>query len=342
MRRSIAGAVWRFSVFAVICVTAAFALIAVFAQLRFDDNPTYRAQFSSVTGLKEGNFVRIAGVEVGKVTAIKINDDGTATTQFSLDKTVVLTRGSRAVIRYANLTGDRYMALEEGAGGLQALRPGDTIAIDNTSPALKLDALIGGFKPLFRALSPDQVNALSNQLIAALQGEGANISSLLDQLSVLTNTLADRDLLIGEVITNLHTVLGSLSEQNGQFDKTVDSVSQLVASLAARKTDVTHAVENVNAASATVADLLVQARPSLVRTVEQTDRTAAIIVADHDYFDDFIATLPDAYRVLARQGIYGDFFNFYTCQIVLKLNGKGGQPVYVRVANQATGRCTPR
>jgi phospholipid/cholesterol/gamma-HCH transport system substrate-binding protein len=52
--------------------------------------------------------------------------------------------------------------------------------------------------------------------------------------------------------------------------------------------------------------------------------------------------LPDAYQALARQGIYGDFFSFYLCDIVLKLNGKGGQPVYVKVAGQSTGRCAPR
>ena len=61
------------------------------------------------------------------------------------------------------------------------------------------------------------------------------------------------------------------------------------------------------------------------------------MVADHDYFDNLLNTLPDAYQALSRQGMYGDFFSFYLCDIVLKLNGKGGQPVYVKVAGQATG-----
>ena len=69
---------------------------------------------------------------------------------------------------------------------------------------------------------------------------------------------------------------------------------------------------------------------------------SAIVVADHEYFDNFLNTLPDAYQALARQGIYGDFFSFYLCDVVLKLNGKGGQPVYVKVAGQSTGRCAPR
>jgi len=65
-------------------------------------------------------------------------------------------------------------------------------------------------------------------------------------------------------------------------------------------------------------------------------------VADHDYLDNFINTLPDKYKVLNRQAMYGDFFSFYLCDAVLKLNGKGGQPVYVKVAGQTTGRCAPK
>jgi phospholipid/cholesterol/gamma-HCH transport system substrate-binding protein len=76
--------------------------------------------------------------------------------------------------------------------------------------------------------------------------------------------------------------------------------------------------------------------------VKQTDRTAGIVVADHEYFDNLLKTLPDAYQMLGRQGLYGDFFSFYLCDLVLKLNGKGGEPVFVKVAGQSTGRCAPK
>jgi phospholipid/cholesterol/gamma-HCH transport system substrate-binding protein len=46
--------------------------------------------------------------------------------------------------------------------------------------------------------------------------------------------------------------------------------------------------------------------------------------------------------VLSREGLYGDFFSFYLCDLVLKVNGKGGQPVFIKVAGQDSGRCTPR
>jgi phospholipid/cholesterol/gamma-HCH transport system substrate-binding protein len=339
---NVAGAAWRFAVFAVVCLVGIFALVAIFAQLRFQSEKVYRAEFANVSGLAAGDFVRVAGVEVGKVKKVWINSQARAVVQFSADDTVVLTQGTRAAIRWADPIGGRYLALEEGAGGLKRLAPDQTIPVDRTEPAMDLDTLLGGFRPLFRALDPEQVNALAGQLIQAFQGQGATIGSFLSESATFTNSLADRDELIGQVIDNLNTVLGSLGDQSKQVGKAVDSLSELTKGLAAQKSDISNAVAYTNASTATIADFFRQARPPIQNTVKQADRAAGIVVADHDYFDNLLNTLPDSYKTLARLGIYGDFFTFYLCDAVLKLNGKGGQPVYVKVAGQATGRCAPK
>ncbi|BBY02436.1 MCE family protein [Mycobacterium seoulense] len=342
MRENLVGALWRLSIYLVVCVLGAFALIAVFAQLRFQSEKTYKAQFANVSGLQEGNFIRVAGVEVGKVKSITVQPDSTVLVEFATADSVVLTEGTRAAIRFADLIGGRYMALEEGAGGVKRLNPGTTIPLARTEPALDLDALIGGFRPLFRALDPDQVNKLTGQLVAAFQGQGGTIGSFLTQAAALTNTLADRDQLIGQVITNLNTLLGSLSGQSKQFATAVDSLAELVQGLKGRKQDISNGVAYANAAAGSIADLLSQARPPARKVVHELDRTAANVLADHDYFDNFLNTWPDATQILNRQGMYGDFFSFYLCDILIKVNGKGGQPVYIKLAGQATGRCTPR
>lgn len=342
MRDSLRGVVLRLGVFLAVCLLTAFVLIAVFGEVRFADGKSYYAEFTNVSNLRQGKLVRIAGVEVGKVTGISINPDATVRVEFTAEDSVTLTEGTRAVIRYDNLFGDRYLALEEGAGGLAVLHPGQTIPLARTKPALDLDALIGGFKPLFRALNPDQVNALSEQLLQAFQGQGPTISSFLDQAAVLTNTLADRDQLIGQVVDNLNIVLGSLGGQSDRLDQAVVALSQLVHGLAERKTEISNAVAYTNAASGSIADLLSQARPPFTRVLHETDRVAGIALADHDYLDNLLNTLPDRYQALVRQGMYGDFFAFYLCDVVLKVNGKGGQPVYVKVAGQPTGRCAPK
>ena len=342
MGENLRGMLWRLGIYAAVCLSGVVLVFLVFGQFRFGNETTYYAEFSNVSGLKPKQFVRIAGVEVGQVKSVAVQPDSTVRIKFSVDESVVLTGGSRAVIRYDDLIGGRYLALEEGTGGVKRLTPGATIPLSRTQPALDLDALIGGFRPLFRALNPDQINALSGQLIAAFQGQGATIGSILSQTVVLTNTLADRDQLIGQVIINLNVLLGSLGNQSGELAKTVDSLSVLVSGLEDRKKDITNGVAYANAAAGSIADLLAQGRPPATKVVHELDRTAGIIAADHDYVDNLLNTLPDAYQILGRQGLYGDFFSFYLCDALVKLNGKGGQPVYVKLAGQNSGRCAPR
>lgn len=342
MRRRTLRTATRVALFTAVCLVFVFALVTVFGQFRFDSRIGYSAVFTNVSGLKGGNFVRIAGVEVGKVTGMTLQKDGTVTVNFAVDKGLRLTEGTRAAVRYENLIGDRYLSLEDGPGEVRKLQPGQTIPLTQTSPALDVDALIGGFRPLFRALDPDQVNALSGQLLRVFQGQGGTIASVLAQTSALTTTLAGRDELIGQVIDNLNTVLGTFAKRDDQFAEGLDKLSLLVQGLSDRRTDLANGLAYVNAAAGSVTELLTEARQPLKDTVVQTDRFAGQIEADHAYVDDLVKTLPDAYQILARQGLYGDYFGFYLCDAILKLNGKGGQPVFVKVAGQDSGRCTPK
>jgi phospholipid/cholesterol/gamma-HCH transport system substrate-binding protein len=336
------GTVLRFAVYATVCLLGIALLFAVFSQFRQEKSTNYSAVFANVSGLREQNFVRIAGVEVGKVKKVVVQPDSTVRVDFTADQSVVLTQGSRAVVRYDDLFGGRFMSLEEGAGGVRRLGPGATIPLSRTQPALDLDALIGGLRPLFRSLNPDQVNTISNQLIAALQGQGTTIGSVLSQAGSLTNALADRDQLFGHLITNLNTVLGSLGDQGDQVGKAVDSLSQLVAVLAVRKDDIAKGFKGANHLFATATDVLRKARQPLKKVVNEGGRLGGTIMADKDFLDNLINTLPDDYRIIGREGLYGDFFTFYFCDVILKLNGKNGQPTYVTLASQRSGRCTPK
>jgi phospholipid/cholesterol/gamma-HCH transport system substrate-binding protein len=342
MRDKLGGVALRLGIFVLGCLLALFANLMIFAQLRFGENVSYQAEFTNVSGLKRGDFVRIGGVEVGKVNKIWLNPDATVVAQFSTDQSVVLTTATRAAIRYQNLIGDRYLALMEGDHAATRIQPGKTIPVQRTQPALDLDALIGGFRPLFRALDPDQVNALAGQLIQAFQDQGATFSSFFAGAGDLFNTLADRGQLIDQLVTNLDAVLGSLGDHSKQFDKAVTSLSDLIRALTDRKADISNAVGAGNAAAKTVANLLEQARPPLQKVVGETDRTSGLVVADRDYVDRLLTTWPDAYQALARLGVNGGFFSFYLCDVLLKFNGKGGQPVYAKVASQPSGRCTPK
>lgn len=342
MRSKTIRAAVRVAVFTAVCLVFLFGLVTVFGEFRFASRVTYQAIFTNVSGLKGGNFVRIAGVEVGKVTKLILHKDSTVTIEFAVDKGLPLTEGTTAAVRYENLVGDRFLTLENAPGSVRLLQPGATIPMSRTSPALDVDALISGFRPLFRALDPEQVNALSGELVRVFQGQGATVSSVLSQTAALTNTLAGRDKLIGEVIDNLNTVLATFGTRDQQFGTGLDSLMQLVKGLSDRRNDIATGTAYINAAAGSVADLLTTARQPIADLVTQTDRFAGQIEADHEYVDELVRTLPDAYQILARQGLYGDYFGFYMCDAILKLNGKGGQPVYTKLVGQDTGRCEPK
>ncbi|BDE15854.1 MULTISPECIES: MCE family protein [Mycobacterium] len=342
MRENFRSTLLRFAIYAIVCMSGIALLFAVFGQARFQKTTNYNAIFANVSGLRENNFVRIAGVEVGKVKKVVVQPDSTVRVEFTADDSVVLTEGSRALVRYDDLFGGRYIALQEGAGSVKKLGPGSTIPISQTEPALDLDALIGGLRPVFRSLNPDQINALSGQLIQALQGQGPTVESVLGQAAAVTNTLADRDQLIGQLITNLNTTLASVGDQSGQLAKTIDSLSALMVTLRTHGDEVASAFKGIDRLFAVGAEVLKRARVPLKKVVDQTDRVAGTIMADKDFVDNLINTLPDDYRIIGREGLYGDFFTFYLCDLILKVNGKNGQPTYITLASQRSGRCTPK
>ncbi len=183
------------------------------------------------------------------VEKVSIDDDNLADVDFTVDTKYSLFDGTKATVRYENLVGDRYMELLEGAGSVEPLPDGGSIPVENTSPALDLDLLLGGFKPLLRALDPQQVNDLSQALVQVFQGQGGTLVSLLGSTSSFTNTLADRDQLIGEVITNLNQVLGTINDRGDQFRSTLDQLQQLVSGLSQDRDQIGDAIPRIAGAT---------------------------------------------------------------------------------------------
>ena len=261
---------------------------------------------------------------------------------FDVNERYQLYTSTRALVRYQNLVGDRYLEIASGPGDLRKLPTGGTIARPNTQPALDLDALLGGLRPVLKGLDGNKVNEVSNAVIELLQGQGGALNNLLTSTGAFTSDLAARDQLIGDVITNLNVVLLTFGTRDKQFSDGLDKLSQLVGALSDRKTDIAKDVAYINAATGSVADLLTQARQPIKDTVVQTDRFSGQIESDHNYFDDLVRTLPDVYQTLSRQGLYGDYFGFYICDVIIKLNGRNGQPTFVKLVSQVTGRCLPK
>ena len=215
--------------------------------------------------------------------------------------------------------GDRYLELLEGPGSTgEKLRPGESIPLDRTAPALDLDLLLGGFKPLLKGLDSQQINELSGALLQVFQGQGGTLVSLLGNTNSFTNSLADRDQLIGDVIDRLHTLVGGLADDR-------DSIGAAIPQIAAGTAD--------------LASLLQNTRPDLQSVIAETDRTMTQLDLGEDDINRSLERLPSDYQKLIRVGSYGNFFQFFLCANTFKFSGPDGTTVRYTSAEQMTGRC---
>ena len=213
--RGLTAPIVKLVVFAMVTILASYVLLATITNAGYGEQTTYRAQFTDVAGLVAGDEVRIAGVRVGQVTDIGLTDDREspmAEIGLEVASDVRLPTSVQATIRYRNLVGQRYISLSEEVGDTSVMKPGETIPVDRTKPALDLTLLFNGFKPLFQALSPDDINQFSYELVQVFQGEGGTLESLLRSTASVTSTLADRDQVIGELLKNLDYVLDHLAD----------------------------------------------------------------------------------------------------------------------------------
>jgi phospholipid/cholesterol/gamma-HCH transport system substrate-binding protein len=341
----ITGTAIKLGIFSLVLLLFTAMIVVVFGQMRFDRTTGYTAVFTNASGLRSGQFVRASGVEVGKVSNVELVDGGSqARIEFDVDRSLPLFEGTTASVRYLNLIGDRYLELKRGDSD-KRLPAGGTIPVERTEPALDLDALIGGFRPVFRALDPDKVNTIAQSVITIFQGQGGTINDILDQTASLTSTLADRDQAIGEVIRNLNTVLDTTVRHQQQFDETVQDFEKLVTGLNNRADPIANSVAEISDAAGTIGDLLADNRPLLKSTIGYLEGIQQPLVDQKDELNDILVRLPTAFKIIGRAGgIYGDFFNFYSCDISIRMNGlqPGGPVRTVKLFSQPSGRCTPQ
>jgi phospholipid/cholesterol/gamma-HCH transport system substrate-binding protein len=171
------GTLVKVSIFTVAMLLVAAMLVVVFGEFRFASDSGYHATFTDASRLKAGQDVRIAGVPVGSVNKVTLNPDNTVDVAFDINKRYQLYTSTRAVVRYENLVGDRYLEITSGPGELRKLPPGSTIPKQNTQPALDLDALLGGLRPVLKGLDGAKVNEVSNAVLELLQGQGGALSN---------------------------------------------------------------------------------------------------------------------------------------------------------------------
>ncbi|MCZ0729802.1 MCE family protein [Mycolicibacterium iranicum] len=338
MTRSVSTLI-KFAIFGLVMAVLTAFLFLVFSDTRTGAANEYSAVFKDASRLKSGDTVRVAGIRVGTVKDVELQADRSVLVTFDADKNTVLTTGTQAAIRYLNLVGDRYLELVDTPDSTQIVPAGGQIPEDRTAPALDLDVLLGGLKPVIQGLNPEDVNGLTTSLIQILQGQGGTLDSLFSRTSSFSNSLADNNQVIEELIVDLRTVLDTLAKDGDEFSGAIDKLEQLVSGLSADRDPIATAITSLDNGTASLADLLGRGRAPLANTVDELNRLAPLVDNDLDRLDATLQRLPEIYRKLARVGSYGAWFPYYICGISFRASDLAGRTVVFPWIKQEEGRC---
>jgi phospholipid/cholesterol/gamma-HCH transport system substrate-binding protein len=339
MRGSLRATLVKFAVFGVVMAVLTAFLFFIFGQYRTGATSGYSAVFADASRLKAGQSVRVAGIRVGTVNSVSLRPDKTVVVKFDADRDIVLTEGTRAAVRYLNLVGDRYLDLVDGPGSTKRLPAGGQIPVDRTAPALDLDLLLGGLKPVIQGFNPQDVNALTASLIQVFQGEGGNLQSLFSKTSSFSNTLANNDQTVQQLIDNLNTVVATLDKDGGKFSGAIDRLERLVSGLSGDRATIGAAIDSLSNGTTSLADLLSNTRRPLAGTVDQLSRLAPLLDQDKDRIDAALQKAPKNLRKLVRLGVMGATIPYYVCLLTLRGTDLNGKTVVAPLFRSEAGRC---
>jgi phospholipid/cholesterol/gamma-HCH transport system substrate-binding protein len=317
-RKSLAGPLTKSIIFIAVTALATAVLGLSIASTGPSGTASYSAIFTDVTGLTVGSDVDIAGVRIGSVNQITVVDRNLAQVNFSVESGRQLPASVTATLKYLNLVGQRYIDLQQGTGPVsQTLRPGGTIPVTRTTPALNLTELFNGFQPLFQALSPNDVNQLSGEIVQVLQGQGGTVDSLVAHVGSLTTTLAARSRVIDSVISNLNAVLKTVNSRGNELSTLVSTLQQLVSGLAADRQPIGSAISAIGQLTTATAGLLQVGRAPLKQDIIQLGRLSGNLAAATPTVATFLHNLPVKMSEIGRLASYGSWLNFYMCDAVL-------------------------
>ncbi|NNH71185.1 MCE family protein [Nocardia uniformis] len=316
-----------FSLFALAAVLVTTVIWNTLARNVSGPVNTYTALFTDVQGLRKGDDVRMAGVRVGKVATIDIERQAdtkryAAKVTFVVERDQTLYDDTKALVRYQNLIGQRFIALAPGtAAASTPLHPGARIPLTRTEPSFDISGLLNGFQPLFQILDPQQVNDLSATLIQALQGDRVSLSAFITQAATLAGDFQRRDTILADVITNLSTVMQGLAARGDELETLVTQTRALIGGLYDQGQALQDSTTQIASGTAALATMLERIQPKLTLAQSSTSAALNLLLANGDRLDKGLPDFTALLLGVGKASQTGAYANGYICSLDVSLYG---------------------
>jgi phospholipid/cholesterol/gamma-HCH transport system substrate-binding protein len=323
-------------VFTIVCLAFTVALGVKLANSRlFADTYDMRAEFEDATGVMKGDAVKIAGVDVGRVTGTEIKD-GKAILTFNIDKGIQLPTDSEVAIRWRNVLGQRFVYVYPGDDD-EVWDEGDTVPLSHTNDVADIGEFLNRVGPILKAIDPEQANAFLDAVNTALASNEENVRALLDAGASLASDLSERDGHIARTIGNADTIMEAFASQDDQIASIIDDLDDVSGVLARRTDDVNRLVTNFADVQDQLDELLATSSSNIDATIGSLDSVTSALASNEKNLVRTLRSTPGGVSNYFQTTAWGEWFNVRIVELGLQ-DGESNDLVSQR-ENEDMQRC---
>jgi phospholipid/cholesterol/gamma-HCH transport system substrate-binding protein len=295
-----------------IVVIAALTALAFNATTIFSGATTYLADFTEAAGLHAGDMVTIAGVEAGRVGAVKLDGDHVRVS-FAVDDVWVGDQTS-ASIQIRTLLGAKYLALDPQGGA--PLDPGMPIPLARTASPLDVVAAFDGLSSTIDQLDTKQLASSLETLATTFQDTPDDVRGALSGLSRLSTTIAGRDDQIRSLLAGTHQLSGVLAQRSGDVTTLLSDGNQLLAELQQREQAIASLLDATLRLSRQLSGLVADNQARLRPTLETLGRVVDVLQRNQDNLASTIKSEAVFIRLFTNAVGNGRWFDSYICGLL--------------------------
>jgi len=295
-----------------LAVLAVVVLLAFNAPALLSTATTYRADFTEAAGLQAGDLVTIAGVEAGRVGAVRLDGDHVRVT-FAVDDAWVGDQ-TNASIQIRTLLGAKHLALDpQGSGPLDPATP---IPLSRTASPLDVVAAFDGLSATVDQLDTKQLATSLETLAATFRDTPGEVRGALDGLSRLSTTVAGRDDEIRALLAGTHRLSGVLAARTDDVTTLLADGNRLLAELQRRQDAIARLLTGTRSLAQQLTGLVADNQAQLRPTLETLGRVVDVLQRNQD---DLAATIKNEavfIRLFTNAVGSGRWFDSYICGLL--------------------------
>lgn len=283
---------------------------------------SYRAAFRDASGLAPGNEVRVAGVRVGKVTAVELagvraghGGQPYVRVRFRIDDDELrLGKETAASIRIKTVLGQKYLALEPTGPG--RLADDAQIPLDRTASPFDVVDAVTGLAGTLDAIDAQQLATAFTTIADTFADTPASVRTSLDGLSRLSKTVSDRDAQLRELLARARSVTGVLAARDEEFRKLVSDGALLLGEVSRRRDAIHDLLVGTDSLSTQLSGLIADNRAQIEPALRELRGVVAILQRNRTNIEHVLQKLGPFVSAFANVTGNGRWFDSYVSGLV--------------------------